>query len=353
MFASVLAVLAMALVVAACGGDEEATDQSAVGEAEEPAEAELPEVCEGQDGSGLRLGVTTTAETQEFAVTVREGIEKVAAECNVDTITADNELDPQRAIENMRNFASQDVDGAAIFNVHADVGDAVCEALGDRPSVAIDIPHPCSVFVGQNNRSAGELGGEGVAQLVEERWDCEVDEIVTFEAFAVGQVNTDRMNGQIAGLQAVCPDLEYGDFEDWSDSVPDSIITRNDGITLDEALEEGRSWLAAHPDAERIVAFSLNSDANLAFVSAVEQAGRTGQVIYGSQGESASVFEEICSNENYAGVTAFFPSRYGEIIVPSLIRMIHGEEVEGPIYIDNVFLNADNLGEHYPDEVCA
>lgn len=351
---SLLAALLLAAV--ACGGNgEPSPDVGATGDetADGAEEEALPEVCEGQDGSGLKIGVTTTADTQEFAVTVREGIEDVAAECNLDTIAADNELDPQKVIENMRNFAAQDVDGAVIFNAQRDVADAVCDTLGDRPSIAIDIPHPCSVFVGQDNRSAGELGGERVGEFVKERWDCDVDQIVTFEAFAVGQVNVDRMNGQIAGLQKVCPDLEYGSFEDWSDSHPDSIITRHDGITLDESLEDGRSYLAAHPDADHIVSFSLNSDANLGFVSAVQQAGREGQVIYGSMGESQSVFEEICANENYAGVTAFFPDKYGEIIVPAILRMIDGEEVEGPLYIDNVFLSADNIAEHYPERACS
>lgn len=340
-FSTLLLVLAL---VAACAdnGASDGDDKAAA----------LPEVCDGQDGEGRRIGVTTTADTQEFALTVRERVEKIAAECNLGTIAADNELDPQVAIENMRNFAAQDVDGAMIFQPHSDVADAVCDALGDRPSVAVDIPHPCSIFVGQDNDEAGRIGGEGVGQVVKERWNCEVDAIVTFELFAVGAVNEARMNGQIAGLQEVCPDLEYGNFEDWSDSVPNSIITRLDGITIDEALEEGRSFLSANPEAERIVSFSLNSDANLGFVAAVQQAGREGQVIYGGMGESESVLQEICANENFVGVTGFFPDQYGELVVPNLIRMMNGEEVEDEYFIENEFLTAENVGDFYPERAC-
>ena len=64
-----------------------------------PAAATLPEDCQGQDGTGLKVGFANLGESVPFAVQVREGIEKVAKECNLEVVNADNALDPQIALD--------------------------------------------------------------------------------------------------------------------------------------------------------------------------------------------------------------------------------------------------------------
>lgn len=351
------------LVLSACAdGDEPTPDQTDTAEtptdsgqatdAESPAEATdtaLPEVCQGQDGSGMKVGFANLGESVPFAVSVREGIELVAEQCNLEIVTADNQLDPQIALDNARNFVAQDVDGVIEFQVVGDISASLCDILGDLPVIAIDIDHPeCAVFMGADNRKAGELAGEGVGKVAQERWDCAIDRIVTFEGFGVGQVNIDRMNGAIAGLQSVCPDLEYGDFENWSPDVADSIITRLDADRVDPAFEQGRDFLTANPDADNIVALCINDDSCLGFQSAVEEQGRDGQVLFGSQGADQSVWDEVAGNENYVGSTGYFPERYGELLVPNIIRMVNGEgPASDPLLVDHVFLTSENIVDYY------
>lgn len=315
----------------------------------------VADVCQGQDGSGLRVGFANLGESVPFAVSVREGIERVAEECNLEVVTADNQLDPQIAQDNARNFVAQGVDGVVEFQVVGDISASICDILGDLPVIAIDIAHPeCAVFMGADNRQAGELAGQGVGQVAQERWDCDIDRIVTFEGFGSGEVNIERMNGSIAGVQSVCGDLDYGDFENWSPEVTDSIITRIDADRVDPAFEQGRDFLTANPDAERIVALCINDDSCLGFQSAVAEAGREGQVLFASQGGDSSVWEEIATSEDYVGSTAYFPERYGELVVPNIIRMIAGEgPTEDPLLIEHVFLTSDNIGDYYDVEAGA
>ena len=81
-----------------------------------------------------------------------------------------------------------------------DIADSICEIIGDTPMIAIDIAHPgCSIFMGANNRVAGEVGGKAAGEVAKKLWNCEIDAVVTHEAPGVGQVNIDRMNGLIAG----------------------------------------------------------------------------------------------------------------------------------------------------------
>lgn len=372
------ALLTLALLLAACGGGEEpaedagaATDAAPTGEptaaataTEDPAATATAtdggsdvaagtegDVCQGQDGEGRLVGFGNLGESVPFAVLVREGIERVAAECNVEILNADNALDPQTALNNARTFVQREVDGVIEFQVDGDASEAICEILGDLPVIAIDIPHEeCAVFMGADNRAAGEMTGQGAGELAQERWNCEIDEIVTFEGFASGQVSIDRLNGSIAGLESVCPDLQYGNYEEWAPDVPDSIVTRIDADRTDPAFQMGRDYLTAHPDADMIVALCLNEDSCLGFHSAVEAAGRSGQVIFASNGADPSAHDLIRNDENYAGATAFFPERYGELIIPNIIRMMNGEEAESdPLLMEHVFIDAENIGEYYPE----
>lgn len=359
--AGVIASVAMvALIAAGCGdGDDEpaATDDGDTVEdadVDDDADDEEPaaagdERCEGQDGEGRTVGFGNLGEAVPFAVLVREGIEEVGSECNLNIVNADNELDPQAALDNARNFVAQGVDGVIQFNVHGDISEAVCEILEGLPVIAIDIAHPeCAVFMGADNRGAGEIGGQGMGAVVEELWDCEVDRIVSFEAFGVGQVNIDRLNGQIGGLVSVCPDLDVGDFEDWAPTHPDTIITRLDADRTDPAFDQGRDWLTANPDAERIVAVCINDDACIGFHAAVEAAGRSGQVIFASQGADPTSWDLIRDDQYFAGSVAYFPERYGELLVPNIIRMMNGEApASDPLLMDHVLITAENLDEFY------
>ena len=359
----------LAIVVAACssasgGGStttSEAEQVTTTSEAEQvttTSEAEqvtttavaLPAVCRGQNGAGMKVGFANLSESSDFAVLVREGIQKVAADCNVQLVVADNDRDPTRTLDNARNFVAQKVDGIIEFNTHRDLGEAICDVIDGRPLLAIDIPQePCGVFMGADNRAAGEIGGKGAGELAKKLWDCDIDQVVTFEAFSIGGINTDRMNGQLAGLQSVCPDLQLGDFENWTPDVANSIITRLEAYKIDPAFEQGRDYLTAHPDARHIVALCLNDDGCLGFHSAVEEAGRSGQVIFASQGANDATHELIRTDPFWAGGTAYFPERYGEMLIPNIIRMINGEKPEAnPLLMKHVFISADNIDDYYP-----
>jgi len=310
----------------------------------------LPDVCQGKDGKGRKVGFANLGESVPFAVQVREGIQKVAAQCNLELVVADNALDPQIAVDNVRSFMTQQVDGIIEFNVHGNIADSICEVIQGKPMIAIDIAHPgCSIFMGANNREAGELGGKAAGELAKKLWNCEIDAVVTHEAPGVGQVNIDRMNGLIAGLKSVCPNVDYGDFENWSmEGTP--LVTRLDSDRVDPGYQKGRDYLTAHQDKKHIVSLCINDDSCLGMLAAVKEAGREGQVIFASQGADPSVWPEIRTNDYYAGSTAYFPEKYGEYLIPAIIKMIKGEPVEGPILVKHVAITRENIDQYYPEK---
>ncbi len=128
------------------------------------------------------------------------------------------------------------------------------------------------------------------------------------------------------------------------------IITRLDSDRVDPGFEKGRDYLTANQDKEHIVALCINDDSCLGMLAATQEAGREDQVIFHSQGADKTSWVEIRNNPMWAGSVAYFPERYGEFLVPNIIRLINGEETEDPILMEHVSINADNIDEWYPEE---
>ena len=360
--------LIIVLGAAACGSDSEdsasepapaattaapAATTTAAPAAEAPAAADLPAVCDGQDGSGLKVAYGDLATGIPFVTQVWNNIQEVADACNLEIVYADNNLDGETALENARTFTLQGVDGVIQFQIDATIEGALCDEMrsekSDLPVIAIDIAHPsCALFFGANNPRAGELAGEGVGQFAKENWNCEIDMIITLETFEVGDVNVMRSNGGIRGLQNVCSDLSYGDFEEWAPEHADSIVTRiNGGGTTDSAFPLVLDTFTANP-GKNIAILSLNDDMGLAALAAAEELGIEDQVIYGSQGADATIHDTIRTNSHYIGSTAYFPEKYGTYVVPGIIKMINGIDVQDPLLLDHLLITAENIDEYYP-----
>ena len=363
--------LIIVLGAVACGSDSEdsasevattattaapaATTTAAPAAAEAPATAasDLPAVCDGQDGSGLKVAYGDLATGIPFVTQVWNNIQEVADECNLEIVYADNNLDGETALENARTFTLQGVDGVIQFQIDATIEGALCEEMrsekSDLPVIAIDIAHPsCALFFGANNPRAGELAGEGVGRFAKENWDCNIDLIVTLETFEVGDVNVMRSNGSVRGVQNICPDLAYGDFEEWAPEHSGSIITRiNGGGTTDSAFPLVLDTFTANP-GKNIAVVSLNDDMGLAALAAAEELGIEDQVIYGSQGADATIHDTIRTNSHYIGSTAYFPEKYGTYVVPGIIKMINGIDVQDPLLLDHLLITAENIDDYYP-----
>ena len=46
---------------------------------------------------------------------------------------------------------------------------------------------------------------------------------------------------------------------------------------------------------------------------------------------------------------AYFPERYGEWLIPAMIDALECRPLPPAIYVDHVFINADNMCEYYPE----
>jgi ribose transport system substrate-binding protein len=341
--------LVLALVAAACGGDADDGGETAAGDdaVSTPAADEEGGGAGGDDDeggaasgdAGYRVGYISLGDSVPFVKLVSDGIREAAQEAGVDLVFCDSEIDAAKALECAQNFGVQGVDGVLNFQVFQDSSPEICAAHGDVPVVAIDIvQEPCQdVFMGADNRAAGEMAGEAMGQFAAEEWDCDYTAYVSLESTASGDANTDRMGGYREGFERHCP-IENERVLDGADRT-------------DPALEQMSDLLTALP-GDRIVVVAINEDGILGAIGAARTLGREGDLYYSGQGTDPSIWCEIQNNPNYVASTAYFPERYGELVIPAIIDLIEGNDVEAELFTPHEIINADNIGDHYEVTGC-
>jgi ribose transport system substrate-binding protein len=290
-----------------------------------------------------KIGFANLTEDIVFTKLVREGMEKAAAAAgNVELVFADNKLDGATALANAENFISQGVDGVVEFQTDEAFGNVIMSKFraANVPVIAIDIPMPGATFFGADNYLAGQLAGEAAAKWVGENWDGQVDAILLLELPQSGPVPAARMQGMLDALQAglAAPVAE------------DKVFRLDSKNTQEESFKVTSDILPSLPDAKHIVAMSINDGTGLGAVAAAEAAGRADQVIVVGQNADPSGQEEmIKENSRYLGATAYFPENYGSKIIPAMLDLLECRPVPPSVYVDHVFISADNVCEYYPD----
>ena len=300
--------------------------------------------CNRGDREGkVRIGFANIAENFPFAISVREGIERAAAEAgNVDLIVADNRMDGQIAMNNAENFLVQEVDGLIEFQTDEKFGKAIMRKMQDAkvPVIAIDIPMPGAVFFGVDNHRAGEMAGKALGEWVKKNWEGEMDALIMLERPQSGEIPAERMRGQRDGLESVIGKIEE-----------DNVRHLDSENTLEKAHELVAGVLGGDlSDAERIAIVCINDDTALGAIGAAERAGRQEHIaVVAVDGSERGRSELRKADSRMVGTTASFPEKYGEKLIPLMLKMINGEEVPEKVFTDHVFLTRENVDEYYPD----
>lgn len=328
------------LVLSACTAVTVPTAQT--GQASAAAGAAAGSACATAKDS-YKIGFANLTEDIVFTKLVREGMEKAAAAAgNVELVFADNKLDGATALANAENFISQGVDGVVEFQTDEAFGNVIMSKFRAKniPVIAIDIPMPGATFFGADNYLAGQLAGEAAAKWVGENWDGQVDAVLMLELPQSGAVPAARMQGMLDALQAGLPN-----------KVPDDKVFHLDSKnTQEESFKVTSDILPSLPDAKHIVAVTINDGTGLGVVAAAEAAGRADQVIVVGQNADPSGQEEMVKPDSrYLGATAYFPENYGSKIIPAMLDLLECRPVPPSVYVDHVFISAENVCQYYPD----
>jgi ribose transport system substrate-binding protein len=308
---------------------ESAAPSAAASEAAASPAASMP------DGSGLKVGYISLGDSVPFVKLVSDGIKSSAAAANLDLQFCDSQIDAAKALACAQNFKLKGVQGVLNFQVTQKSSPEICAAYGGVPTIAIDIVQkPCQVaFMGANNAEAGKLGGEAIGKYAKDTWNCDYTAYVSLESSAAGDANAARMGGYRTGFTEFCP-IKNEHVLDPADRT-------------DSALPAVTSLLPALP-GNRIIVVAINEDGILGAEGAAKTLGRASDLFYSGQGTDPSIWKDVACNPNYIASIAYFPERYGTLLIPNIIAELKGQQIPALIYTQHIVITKDNIRTIYP-----
>jgi ribose transport system substrate-binding protein len=286
----------------------------------------------------FKIGYISLGDSVPFVKLVSDSIKRAATAAGQDLVFCDSEIDAAKALACAQNLKVQGVQGVLNFQVFQDSSPEICTAYGSVPTIAIDIIQPpCQVaFMGANNHEAGRLGGAELGKFVKTNWNCDITAYVSLESTAAGAANTDRMAGWRDGFKESCP-------------IPADKEHILDGADrTDPALEQVTNLLGALP-GKHIVVVAINEDGILGAIGAANTLGRQTDLYYGGQGTDPSIWKDVACNPNYIVSVAYYPERYGDLLIPNMVTKLQGGDIPKEIFTKHEIINKDNIRTIYPE----
>jgi ribose transport system substrate-binding protein len=293
-------------------------------------------------GRRYRIGFANMTERMHFCRQVRESLEKEAQRLgNIDLLIRNNDLDHQKALENADWFASNNVQLAIEFQIHARAGNVIMDKFNRAgiPVIAIDIPMPGATYFGADNYRAGFMAGQGLGRWIEKHWPRLPGLVLSLQAQRVGPTAEARLQGEREGLESVIGVLDDA-----------QVITIETPVIAEEAETMMEIQVAAIPFGTRVAILAINDDAALGALTAFEKAGRLAEVVAVGQnadlgGRAALRLPDL----PFVGSTSYAPERYGEQLLDLAVRILDGEPVPPAAFCRHTFITRDNIDDYYPD----
>lgn len=292
-------------------------------------------------GEGVTIGYISNGEKISFVKIVSDGIRAEARRAGARLLFCDSQVDAAKALECAKNLRTQKVDVLIEYQNDAKAAPEICSAGPDVPVIAISIKQePCQTsFMGADNARAGRIAGDGAARFAKEQWDCDYDAVALLEAKKTGEINEQRVRGALAAFEEGCG--------------PAKNLKAIDGDgTIDQYQTRFADVLTSLPGQHKIVVLTINDDAATGALAAARSQGREKDVFVIAQGADPTSHCAIATNDQWVGDAAYFPERFGQIVVPNAIRLARGEQVEPQLLVPHVFLTKENVAEHYDVSGC-
>jgi len=186
-----------------------------------------------------------------------------------------------------------------MFNGQPSANPVIAKKYADAgiPVVTFDIAQEGWYFVGVDNAAAGTEGGTRLGELAKERWDCDVDLVISAEGTSAGQINTWRTGNARDAVKTVCPDIPE-----------DAYVSYEADGNLTTSLANAPGVFAAHPDAENILVVGINDQAVVGALQAATQLGRDGSIM--GWGQDGGLITGDNVDPNLVGSVMYFLEGY-------------------------------------------
>ena len=287
------------------------------------------------------IGFANQTEQAAFAVDVRRGLERAAAERqDIDLVISDNKLSGTEALRVANHLIERRVDLAIEYQIDYRSGNLIMDKFQrvNIPVIAVDIPMVGATYFGVDNYRGGHMAGEALGHWILSHWGGQFDKLIVLEENRAGDLPKARIHGQLDGLNSVIGEVPA-----------DDLLYLDSGNTMAISQNNMSKTLQTLSTTERLAVISFNDEAALGAVEAARALGRTDQIVVVGQGGDRLGRAELRRLDSpMIGTTAYMPERYGERLIDIAVNILHGISVPPAIYIEHVFLTKENLDNYYP-----
>ncbi|MGD0891474.1 MAG: sugar ABC transporter substrate-binding protein [Terracidiphilus sp.] len=294
---------------------------------------------------GRRYKIGYLAETGEtsFYRAVARGIIESGERAGVDLVVLNSQQDPDIALANVERLLAENVDLVMMFQSYSQIAAVISTRTSSKkmPLIAIEMPHPNSIYFGVDNCHAGLTAGRYLAHWAQQHWKGEVDEILLIGAPRAGSLPEARLTGSLLGINEVLPN-----------SAPAKISTLNGDWQFEMSREAVARYLK-RSKATRILVSAIFDPSALGALQAFKDADRLQDcAIMGQNGSIEARLQMRKPNSRLIGSVAYFPERYGEqLIALALDILTQRAPVPNAVFIKHQLITPHNLKQHYGREM--
>jgi ribose transport system substrate-binding protein len=290
--------------------------------------------------SGKRFRIGYASQTNDsFCSALSQGLRWAAGSRPIDLIEVENRYSIKVALKNAGHLISRGVDLAIEFQAYERIGTRVAQLFEDAkiPLIAVEIPHPNSVFLGVDNLRAGAVAGKALLKAAQTHWDGACDEMLFLDLEIAGSLPHLRLST----AQNV---LRNGVH---NDCVLTHLDSRGEFV---RSFELTRRHLQLVPKRRTLVT-GINDYAVLGALRAFEEAGRSNMCLAVSHGGGPEARRELrLPSTRLVAAVAFFPEKYGESLFLLALDILHKRTTPPAVYMPVQLLTRKNVGEFYPHD---
>ncbi|HMN29472.1 MAG TPA: sugar ABC transporter substrate-binding protein [Caldilineaceae bacterium] len=312
-------VLLLAVALAAC-----------VAPAPGAAAPTAAEPAAGAADKPIKIGVSMLFDDL-WLTTLRDAMTAYAAsQPGVELIMVDSKEDVAAQLSQVENFVAQNVDAIVLIPANTDATDPMTKAATDA-----GIP---LVYV---NRKPANLP-DGVAYVGSDSIDAGIFQMQWIADKLGGKGNVVLMEGNLSQEAA---QMRTAGVEQVAAKYPDIKITKKDTAnwSRDQGLALMENWLSTGDQIDAVA--SNNDEMAIGALSAIEAAGKLGQIIVGGVDASPDALAEM--DKGRLNVTVFQNAKgQGEGGIKAAIALARGEKVEQITWIPYELVTPENYKDY-------
>ncbi len=318
----ITAALAAALaMLAGCGGDEDASGQSAGA------------------GDGALAGKTVAfanfTEGAPQTVLLRENLERDADRLGVELKLFDNKADGQTALTNARLIAQQKPDVALEYNPVQALAKSLMTVFtrADVPCIWVNIPgvDGCAWFNLSNQTLCGDTG-RYVGKAANDRgWNGSNTSVILVQAAALGDpVNTclgffyEKLQEQVDGLSRID---SYREITPKSTAIGDTTVQVEGKGLREPSFRAVSSALQNIPKNRNVIVYTVSDDSAMGAWRAVERAGRADKAMTAGLTGTPEGLTQLRENPGWIAQGTVFYESWGGYLLAMSKALLDGVEL--------------------------